>query len=36
MLEAVGFAEIDCFGDLEGGELSRDTRLVIRARKPNA
>jgi ubiquinone/menaquinone biosynthesis C-methylase UbiE len=34
MLEAVGFSEIEGFGDLEGGELSRETRLVIRARKP--
>jgi SAM-dependent methyltransferase len=32
-LEGVGF-ETECFGDLEGGELSRETRLVIRARKP--
>jgi ubiquinone/menaquinone biosynthesis C-methylase UbiE len=36
MLEAVGFSDIDCFGDLEGTELSRETRLVFRARKPNA
>jgi SAM-dependent methyltransferase len=34
MLEAVGFREIECFGDLEGGELTREKRLVIRARKP--
>jgi ubiquinone/menaquinone biosynthesis C-methylase UbiE len=34
MLEAVGFSDIDCFGDLEGAELSRETRLVIRTRKP--
>jgi SAM-dependent methyltransferase len=34
MLEGVGFSDIDCFGDLEGAELSRETRLVIRARKP--
>lgn len=33
MLEQVGFVEIECFGDLEGGELSRETRLVLRARK---
>ena len=33
LLEAVGF-EAECFGDLEGGELSRETRLIIRARKP--
>jgi ubiquinone/menaquinone biosynthesis C-methylase UbiE len=36
MLEDVGFIEVDCFGDLDGGELSRETRLVIRARKPAA
>jgi SAM-dependent methyltransferase len=34
LLAAVGFAEIECFGDLEGGPLSRETRLVVRARKP--
>jgi hypothetical protein len=34
MLEGVGFAEIECFGGLEGEELSRETRLVIRARNP--
>jgi ubiquinone/menaquinone biosynthesis C-methylase UbiE len=34
MLESVGFGEIECFGDYEGGELSRETRLVVRARKP--
>jgi ubiquinone/menaquinone biosynthesis C-methylase UbiE len=33
MLEGVGFGEIECFGDYEGGELARETRLVIRARK---
>ena len=36
MLEAVGFVAIDCFGDLEDAELSRETRLVVRARKPGA
>jgi SAM-dependent methyltransferase len=36
MLDGVGFGTIECFGDLEGGELSRETRLVIRARKPGA
>jgi SAM-dependent methyltransferase len=36
LLEAAGYADIDCFGDLEGTELSRETRLVIRARKPRA
>ncbi|HEV3477978.1 MAG TPA: methyltransferase domain-containing protein [Gaiellaceae bacterium] len=35
MLEDVGYAEIECFGDYEGGELTRETRLVIRARKPS-
>jgi ubiquinone/menaquinone biosynthesis C-methylase UbiE len=34
MLEDVGYAEIECFGDYAGGELARETRLVIRARKP--
>jgi hypothetical protein len=33
LLEGVGFGEIECFGDLEGGELSRETRLVVCARK---
>jgi SAM-dependent methyltransferase len=31
LLAGVGFGEIECFGDLDGGELSRDTRLVVRA-----
>jgi ubiquinone/menaquinone biosynthesis C-methylase UbiE len=35
MLEAAGFYDFDAFGDLEGAELSRETRLVIRARKPS-
>jgi ubiquinone/menaquinone biosynthesis C-methylase UbiE len=34
LLEGVGFREIECFGDLEGGEPSREKRLVVRARKP--
>jgi ubiquinone/menaquinone biosynthesis C-methylase UbiE len=34
MLEAIGFGEIECFGDYEGAELSQETRLVVRARKP--
>jgi hypothetical protein len=34
MLDGVGFGTIECFGGLEGGDLSRETRLVIRARKP--
>jgi SAM-dependent methyltransferase len=34
MLEAAGFGEIECFGDYNGAELTRETRLVIRARKP--
>jgi SAM-dependent methyltransferase len=34
LLRDVGFAEIDCFGDYEGGPLSRETRLVVRARTP--
>jgi SAM-dependent methyltransferase len=36
LLEATGFVEVDCFGNLEGGELSRETRLVVRAQKPGA
>ncbi len=34
LLEDVGFAELECFGDLDGEELSRESRLVVRARKP--
>jgi ubiquinone/menaquinone biosynthesis C-methylase UbiE len=34
LLAEAGFAEIDCFGDYEGGPLSRETRLVVRAKKP--
>ena len=34
LLQDVGFTEIDCFGDYEGAPLSRETRLVVRARKP--
>jgi ubiquinone/menaquinone biosynthesis C-methylase UbiE len=34
LLEDIGFGEIDCFGDLEGAELSRETRLAVRARRP--
>ena len=34
LLVDVGFAEIECLGDLEGGQLSRESRLVVRARKP--
>jgi ubiquinone/menaquinone biosynthesis C-methylase UbiE len=34
LLADVGFGEIECFGDLEGGELTRETRLVVRARRP--
>ena len=36
MLGDVGFGEIECFGDYGGAELSRETRLVIRARKASA
>jgi hypothetical protein len=28
------FAEIECLGDLDGGQLSRESRLVVRVRKP--
>jgi SAM-dependent methyltransferase len=34
MLVGVGFGEVECFGDLEGGEPAREKRLVVRARKP--
>ena len=34
LLAEVGFAQIECFGDFEGGPLSRETRLVVRAKKP--
>jgi SAM-dependent methyltransferase len=34
MLVEVGFGEIDCFGDYEGAELTRETRLVVRAIRP--
>jgi SAM-dependent methyltransferase len=33
MLADVGFGEIECFGNYEGGPLERETRLVVRARK---
>jgi SAM-dependent methyltransferase len=36
MLAGVGFGEIDAFGDYEGGELTREARLVVRARKAAA
>ena len=32
MLDGVGFGEIECFGDYKGGELTRESRLVVRAR----
>lgn len=35
LLEGVGFAGSECFGDYEGGPLSRETRLVVRAKKPD-
>jgi SAM-dependent methyltransferase len=34
LLAEVGFGEIECFGDYEGRPLSRETRLVVRAKKP--
>jgi ubiquinone/menaquinone biosynthesis C-methylase UbiE len=34
LLADVGFGDIECFGDLEGGELTRETRLAARARRP--
>jgi ubiquinone/menaquinone biosynthesis C-methylase UbiE len=33
MLRAAGFEEAKCYGDLEGGELTVDTRLVVVARR---
>jgi ubiquinone/menaquinone biosynthesis C-methylase UbiE len=33
MLDRAGFAEAKCYGDLDGGELAVDTRLVIVARR---
>ena len=33
LLAEVGFTDIECFGDFEGAPLSRETRLVVRARK---
>lgn len=35
MLQTVGFVEVDAFGNLEGGELTRESRLAVRARKPS-
>jgi hypothetical protein len=34
MLEGVGFVDVEVFGDLQGGELTRESRLVVRARRP--
>ena len=34
LLAEAGFAHTECFGDYEGAPLSRETRLVVRARKP--
>jgi ubiquinone/menaquinone biosynthesis C-methylase UbiE len=34
LLADVGFGEIECFGDLEGADLTRETRLVVRAQRP--
>jgi SAM-dependent methyltransferase len=34
MLAEAGFGEIKFFGDYEGAELTRESRLVVRARKP--
>jgi hypothetical protein len=36
LLVDVGFAEIECFGDLDGAALAREGRLVVRARKPRS
>lgn len=34
LLGDAGFAEIEAFGDVEGGKLTIESRLVLRARKP--
>jgi ubiquinone/menaquinone biosynthesis C-methylase UbiE len=34
LIEAANLADLQYFGDLAGGELSRETRLVVLARKP--
>ena len=34
LLAEAGFAQVECFGTFERESLSRDTRLVIRAEKP--
>ena len=34
LLAEMGFTGIECFGDFEGAPLSRETRLVVRAKKP--
>jgi ubiquinone/menaquinone biosynthesis C-methylase UbiE len=36
LLEDIGFVDVECFGDYDGGALSRDTRLVVRAGKQSA
>ena len=33
MLLRAGFAEAKCYGDLDGGPLGTDTRLVVVARR---
>ncbi|HEX7255300.1 MAG TPA: hypothetical protein VF236_05170, partial [Gaiellaceae bacterium] len=33
LLAEAGFVEIECYGDYECAPLSRETRLVVRARK---
>jgi hypothetical protein len=34
LLEDVGFAGVECFGDLDECKLWRESRLVVGARKP--
>jgi SAM-dependent methyltransferase len=34
LLRETGFGEIECFGDYDGGEVTRETRLVVRATRP--
>jgi hypothetical protein len=34
LLEDVGFAGVECFGDLDERKLWRESRLVVGARKP--
>jgi hypothetical protein len=33
MLDRAGFEDVRCYGDLDGGPLATDTRLVVVARR---